>query len=65
MQFLSDVYVKCDECNGKRYNSETLGVMYKGKNIADILQMTVEEALKFFENIPVIKKKLETVLDVG
>ena len=43
MQFLSDVYVKCDECNGKRYNSETLGVMYKGKNIADILQMTVEE----------------------
>ena len=65
MQFLSDVYVKCDECNGKRYNSETLGVMYKGKNIADILQMTVEEALKFFENIPAIKKKLETVLDVG
>jgi len=65
MQFLSDVYVKCDECNGKRYNSETLGVMYKGKNIADILHMTVEEALKFFENIPAIKKKLETVLDVG
>ena len=65
MQFLSDVYVKCDECNGKRYNSETLGVMYKGKNIADILQMTVEEALEFFENIPTIKKKLETVVDVG
>ena len=65
MQFLSDVYVKCDECNGKRYNSETLGVMYKGKNIADILEMTVEEALDFFENIPAIKRKLETVLDVG
>ena len=65
MQFLSDVYVKCDECNGKRYNSETLGVMYKGKNIADILEMTVEEALDFFENIPTIKRKLETVMDVG
>ncbi|MDA1124492.1 MAG: excinuclease ABC subunit UvrA [Crenarchaeota archaeon] len=65
MQFLSDVYVRCDECNGKRYNSETLGVLYKGKNIADILQMTVEEALEFFENIPTIKKKLETVMDVG
>ena len=65
MQFLSDVYVKCDECNGKRYNSETLGVMYKGKNIADILEMTVEEALDFFENIPAIKRKLETVMDVG
>ena len=65
MQFLSDVYVKCDECNGKRYNSETLGVMYKGKNIADILEMTVEEALEFFINIPAIKRKLETVMDVG
>ena len=65
MQFLSDVYVKCDECNGKRYNSETLGVMYKGKNIADILGMTVEEALEFFINIPAIRRKLETVMDVG
>ena len=65
MQFLSDVYVKCDECNGKRYNSETLSVLYKGKNIADILEMTVEEALEFFENIPAIKRKLQTVLDVG
>ena len=65
MQFLSDVYVRCDECNGKRYNSETLGIMYKGKNIADILEMTVEEALEFFENIPAIKRKLQTVFDVG
>ena len=65
MQFLSDVYVKCDECKGKRYNSETLGVLYKGKSIADVLDMTVYEALKFFENIPAIKRKLETVYDVG
>ena len=65
MQFLSDVYVKCDECKGKRYNSETLSVLYKGKNIADILNMTVYEALKFFENIPPIKRKLQTINDVG
>ena len=65
MQFLSDVYVKCDECKGKRYNSETLTVLYKGKNIADILNMTVYEALKFFENIPPIKRKLQTINDVG
>lgn len=65
MQFLSDVYVKCDECKGKRYNSETLSVLYKGKNIADVLDMTVYEALKFFENIPAIKRKLQTVYDVG
>lgn len=65
MQFLSDVYVKCDECKGKRYNSETLSVNYKGKNIADILEMTVFEALQFFENIPSIKRKLETINDVG
>jgi excinuclease ABC subunit A len=65
MQFLSDVFVKCDECKGKRYNTETLSVHYKGKNISDILDMTVFEALKFFENIPAIKRKLQTVFDVG
>lgn len=65
MQFLSDVYVKCDECKGKRYNSETLSVLYKGKNIADVLEMTVLEALQFFENVPAIKRKLQTIYDVG
>lgn len=65
MQFLSDVYVKCDECKGKRYNSETLAVMFKGKNISDVLDMTVLEALEFFENIPAIKRKLQTINDVG
>jgi excinuclease ABC subunit A len=65
MQFLSDVYVRCDECKGKRYNSETLSVHYKDKNIADILDMTVEEALQFFENIPKIKRILQTIYDVG
>ena len=65
MQFLSDVYVKCDECKGKRYNSETLSVLYKGKNISDVLDMTVFEALNFFENIPSIKRKLQTINDVG
>ena len=65
MQFLSDVYVKCDECKGKRYNSETLSVLFKGKNISDILGMTVYEALNFFENIPAIKRKLQTIYDVG
>jgi len=65
MQFLSDVYVPCEVCSGKRYNRETLEVKYKGKNIADVLSMTVEEALKFFENIPRIKNKLETLYDVG
>jgi len=65
MQFLSDVYVKCDECKGKRYNSETLSVLYKGKNISDVLDMTAFEALQFFENIPPIKRKLQTIFDVG
>jgi excinuclease ABC subunit A len=65
MQFLSDVYVRCDECKGKRYNSDTLSVLYKGKNIADVLEMTVYEALQFFENIPAIKRKLQTIFDVG
>ncbi|MBN1069167.1 excinuclease ABC subunit UvrA [Clostridium botulinum] len=65
MQFLSDVYVPCEVCKGKRYNRETLEVKYKGKNIDDILNMTVEEALEFFENIPRIKNKLKTLNDVG
>lgn len=65
MQFLSDVYVPCEVCKGKRYNSETLEVKYKGKNIDDVLNMTVEEALEFFENIPRIKNKIQTLKDVG
>ena len=65
MQFLSDVYVPCEVCKGKRYNRETLEVRYKGKNIDDVLNMTVEEALEFFENIPRIKNKLQTLFDVG
>jgi excinuclease ABC subunit A len=65
MQFLPDVYVTCDECKGRRYNSETLLVKYKGKTISDVLDMTVEEALSFFSNIPAITKKLQTLNDVG
>ncbi|KKI88491.1 excinuclease ABC subunit A [Bacillus sp. SA1-12] len=65
MHFLPDVYVPCEVCHGKRYNRETLEVTYKGKNIADILEMTVEDAVSFFENIPKIKRKLQTILDVG
>lgn len=65
MQFLSDVYVPCEVCKGKRYNRETLEVKYKGKNIDEVLNMTVEEALKFFENLPRIKNKLQTLMDVG
>lgn len=65
MQFLSDVYVPCEVCKGKRYNRETLEVKYKGKNIADILEMTVEEAYRFFENLPRIHRKIETLMDVG
>ena len=65
MQFLSDVYVICDECKGKRYNSETLSVLYKGKNISDVLSMTVDEALEFFANIPALRRKLQTIADVG
>ena len=65
MQFLSDVYVPCEICKGKRYNRETLEVKYKGKSIDDILNMTVEEALDFFENIPRIKNKMQTLYDVG
>jgi excinuclease ABC subunit A len=65
MQFLPDVYVTCDECKGKRYNSETLLIKYKNKTISDVLDMTVEEALVFFSNIPAITKKLQTLNDVG
>ena len=65
MHFLPDVYVPCEVCKGKRYNRETLEVKYKGKNIADVLDMTVEEALEFFENIPKIKQKIQTLYDVG
>lgn len=65
MHFLPDVYVPCEVCGGKRYNRETLEVTYKDKNIADILDMTVEDAYHFFENIPKIKRKLKTIVDVG
>ena len=65
MHFLPDVYVPCEVCKGKRYNRETLEVKYKGKSIADVLDMTVEEALEFFENIPKIKSKIQTLYDVG
>ncbi len=65
MHFLPDVYVPCEVCQGKRYNRETLEVLYKGKNIYDVLNMTVEEALKFFEHIPSIRRKIETLNDVG
>jgi excinuclease ABC subunit A len=65
MNFLPDVYVQCSDCKGKRYNKETLAVHYKGKNIADVLDMTVEEAVEFFENTPRVARKLGTLLDVG
>ena len=65
MHFLPDVYVPCEVCGGKRYNRETLEVKYKGKNIYDVLDMTVEEAVPFFENLPSIRRKIETLNDVG
>ena len=65
MNFLPDIYVPCDVCGGKRYNRETLEVKYKGKTISDVLDMTVEEALSFFDSIPKIKNKLQTLYDVG
>ena len=65
MNFLSDVYVKCPVCKGKRYNRETLEVKYKGKNISEVLDMSVKEALEFFENVPSIRNKLQTLYDVG
>ncbi len=65
MHFLPDVYVECEECHGKRYSSQVLEIQYKGKTIADVLSMTVEEAVEFFRNIPAIKSKLQTLMDVG
>ncbi|NMP31851.1 excinuclease ABC subunit UvrA [Thalassotalea sp. M1531] len=65
MHFLPDVYVPCDECKGKRYNRETLEVKYKGKNINEVLNMTIEDALEFFNAIPAVKRKLQTLMDVG
>jgi excinuclease ABC subunit A len=65
MHFLPDVYVTCDECKGKRYNREALEIHYKGKNISEVLDMTVEESFGFFENIPSIRRKLETLVGVG
>ncbi len=65
MNFLPDVYVECSECKGRRYNKETLDILYKGKNIAEVLEMTVEEALTYFENHSSIKRKVETLIDVG
>src|SRR5690606_36569596 len=65
MHFLPDVYMPCEVCKGKRYNRETLEITYKGRNIADVLDMRVEEALVFFENHPRIRRKLETLNNVG
>ena len=65
MQFLPDVYVPCEVCHGKRYNRETLEVRYKGKNIADVLEMTVDEAAVFFENVPKIHRRLLPLQEVG
>ena len=65
MNFLPDVYIKCDQCDGKRYNEETLQVTYKGKNIYDVLEMTVEDAMEFFSNRPSLHKRLKTLYDVG
>ncbi len=65
MHFLPDVYVPCDVCRGKRYNRETLEIRYKGKNIHEVLEMTVEDALEFFKNVPVVARKLQTLMDVG
>src|SRR5687767_4877398 len=65
MHFLPDVYVPCEQCHGKRYNRETLDIRFKGKNIADVLEMSIEEALGFFAHIPKIKRRLQTLHDVG
>ncbi|KFN91743.1 ABC superfamily excinuclease subunit A [Tetragenococcus muriaticus PMC-11-5] len=65
MHFLPDIYVPCEVCHGKRYNSETLEVHYKGKNISEVLDMTVDDAFDFFQNIPKIRRKLQTIVDVG
>ena len=65
MHFLPDIFVQCEECHGKRYNRETLEITYKGKNISDVLNMTIEEALNFFSSVPQIARKLQTLMDVG
>jgi excinuclease ABC subunit A len=65
MHFLPDVYVSCDVCSGHRYNRETLEIKYKGKSIAEVLEMTVEDALEFFKPIPKINQKIQTLMDVG
>ena len=65
MHFLPDIFVPCDVCKGKRYNRETLAVKYKGKSIHDVLDMTVEEALSFFDAVPKIKRRIQTLYDVG
>ena len=65
MHFLPDIYVPCDVCKGKRYNRETLEIRYKGKNIHEVLEMTVEDALAFFDAVPAIARKLQTLMDVG
>src|SRR5687767_14399960 len=65
MHFLPDVYVPCEQCHGKRYNRETLDIRFKGKNISDVLEMSVEEALQFFAKIPKIRRRLQTLHDVG
>jgi excinuclease ABC subunit A len=65
MHFLPDVYVACEQCKGKRYNREALEIHYKGKSISDVLEMTCEQALEFFSNIPAISRKLQTLVDVG
>jgi excinuclease ABC subunit A len=65
MHFLPDIYVPCDVCKGKRYNRETLEIKYKGRNIAEVLDMTIEDALEFFEPVPSIHRKLQTLMDVG
>jgi excinuclease ABC subunit A len=65
MYFLPDIYVECEECKGKRFNKETLAVEYKGKTIADVLEMTVEESVEFFKNIPALNDKLKTLNEVG
>ncbi|HHH46085.1 MAG TPA: ATP-binding cassette domain-containing protein, partial [Thiotrichales bacterium] len=65
MHFLPDIYVPCDVCHGRRYNRETLEIRYKGKNIHEVLEMTVEDALDFFDAVPVVRRKLQTLMDVG
>ena len=65
MNFLPDVYVECDDCGGKRYNRETLEIRYRGKSINDVLNMNIDQALEFFENIPSITQKIRTIKEVG